>query len=163
MSAPGLIHKSDIGALALNLADGDEVREASAELLRIPGLPAGPELLIEAMVEPGIEVFVAAHRLGLVPCVVVGMGGVWAEVLADVAVIPLPADNTRVIFEIGRLRGAALLRGDRSQKAFAIDELAQLVVTAGNLLMDEHLTMIELNPVVVNSSNAVAVDAVICR
>ena len=163
VSAPGLIHKSDIGALALNLADGDEVREASAELLRIPGLPAGPELLIEAMVEPGIEVFVAAHRLGLVPCVVVGMGGVWAEVLADVAVIPLPADNTRVIFEIGRLRGAALLRGDRGQKAFAIEELAQLVVTAGNLLMDEHLTMIELNPVVVNSSNAVAVDAVICR
>ena len=163
VSAPGLIHKSDIGALALNLADGDEVREASAELLRIPGLPAGPELLIEAMVEPGIEVFVAAHRLGLVPCVVVGMGGVWAEVLADVAVILLPADNTRVIFEIGRLRGAALLRGDRGQKAFAIEELAQLVVTAGNLLMDEHLTMIELNPVVVNSSNAVAVDAVICR
>ena len=163
VSAPGLIHKSDIGALALNLADGDEVREASAELLRIPGLPAGPELLIEAMVEPGIEVFVAAHRLGLVPCVVVGMGGVWAEVLADVAVIPLPADNTRVIFEIDRLRGAALLRGDRGQKAFAIEELAQLVVTAGNLLMDEHLTMIELNPVVVNSSNAVAVDAVICR
>ncbi len=163
VSAPGLIHKSDIGALALNLADGDEVREASAELLRIPGLPAGPELLIEAMVEPGIEVFVAAHRLGLVPCVVVGMGGVWAEVLADVAVIPLPADNTRVIFEIGRLRGAALLRGDRGQKAFAIEELAQLVVTAGNLLMDEHLTMIELNPVVVNSSTAVAVDAVICR
>ncbi|CAB4706228.1 MAG: hypothetical protein F2675_03955 [Actinobacteria bacterium] len=163
VSAPGLIHKSDIGALALNLADGDEVREASAELLRIPGLPAGPELLIEAMVEPGIEVFVAAHRLGLVPCVVVGMGGVWAEVLADVAVIPLPADNTRVIFEISRLRGAALLRGDRGQKAFAIEELAQLVVTAGNLLMDEHLTMIELNPVVVNSSTAVAVDAVICR
>ena len=163
VSAPGLIHKSDIGALALNLADGDEVREASAELLRIPGLPAGPELLIEAMVEPGIEVFVAAHRLGLVPCVVVGMGGVWAEVLADVAVIPLPADNTRVIFEIGRLRGAALLRGDRGQKAFAIDELAQLVVRVGNLLMDENLTMIELNPVVVNSSNAVAVDAVICR
>jgi succinyl-CoA synthetase beta subunit len=68
-----------------------------------------------------------------------------------------------VISEIGRLRGAALLRGDRGQKAFAIDELAQLVVRAGNLLMEEHLTMIELNPVVVNSSAAIAVDAVICR
>ena len=163
VSAPGLIHKSEIGALALNLVTADEVRDASVRLLRLPALPADPELLIEAMVEPGIEVFVAAHRLGIVPCVVVGMGGVWAEILADVAVIPLPADSNRVISEIGHLRGSALLRGDRGQKAFAIDELAQLVVKAGNLLMDEHLTMIELNPVVVNSSAAVAVDAVIRR
>ena len=163
VSAPGLIHKSDIGALALNLTTASQVRDASARLLPIASLPANAALLIEAMVEPGIEVFVAAHRLGLVPCVVVGMGGVWAEILADVAVIPLPVDSTRVISEIGHLRGAALLRGDRGQKAVAIEELAQLVVRAGNLLMDEHLTMIELNPVVVNSSAAVAVDAVIRR
>ena len=163
VSAPGLIHKSEIGALALNLATANEVRNASAQLLQIASLPANSELLIEAMVEPGVEVFVAAHRLGIVPCVVVGVGGVWAEILDDVAVIPLPADGTRVISEIGRLRGAALLLGDRGQKAFAIDELAQLVVKAGKLLMDEHLTMIELNPVVVNYSTAVAVDAVICR
>jgi acyl-CoA synthetase (NDP forming) len=163
VSAPGLIHKSDIGALALNLATAHEVQDASARLLQIASLPANAELLIEAMVEPGVEVFVAAHRLGIVPCVVVGMGGVWAEIFNDVAVIPLPADSNRVISEIGRLRGAALLRGDRGQKAFAIEELAQLVVTAGNLLMDENLTMIELNPVLVNSSTAVAVDAVICR
>jgi len=163
VSAPGLIHKSEIGALALNLTTAHEVQDASAQLLQIASLPANTALLIEAMVEPGVEVFVAAHRLGIVPCVVVGMGGVWAEIFNDVAVIPLPADSNRVISEIGRLRGAALLRGDRGQKAFEIEELAQLVVTAGNLLMDENLTMIELNPVLVNSSTAVAVDAVICR
>ncbi|PHX61432.1 MAG: hypothetical protein CK552_00780 [Actinobacteria bacterium] len=162
VSAPGLIHKSEIGALALNLATANEVRDASAQLLRIPVLPANPELLVEAMVETGVEVFVAAHSMGIVPCVVVGIGGIWAEIMNDVAVIPLPTDSNRVVREIGRLRGAELLTGGRGQQVYAIHELAQLVVRAGNLLMDEHWTMIELNPVIVDGSTAIAVDAIIC-
>lgn len=163
VSATGLIHKSDIGALALNLATADEVHYASEQLLGIAALPENPKLLIEAMVDPGVEIFVAAHHLGIVPCVVIGIGGIWAEILSDVAVIPLPADINRVVLEIGHLRGAALLIGDRGQQAYAIDQLARLVVRAANLLIDEHLTMIELNPVIVDGSTAMAVDAVICR
>ena len=114
------------------------------------------------MVDPGVEIFVAAHRLGIVPCVVVGLGGIWAEIMNDVAVIPLPTDSNRIVQEIGRLRGAALLMGGRGQQGYAIHELAQLVVKTANLLMDGHLAMIELNPVIVNNSTAIAVDAVIC-
>ena len=52
--------------------------------------------------------------------------------------------------------------GGRGQQGYAIHELAQLVVKTANLLMDGHLAMIELNPVIVNNSTAIAVDAVIC-
>ena len=162
LSAPGLLHKSDIGALALGLTNPEAVEQASARILQITDLPADPELLVEAMVDPGVEIFVAAHRLGIVPCVVVGLGGIWAEIMNDVAVIPLPTDSNRIVQEIGRLRGAALLMGGRGQQGYAIHELAQLVVKTANLLMDGHLAMIELNPVIVNNSTAIAVDAVIC-
>ncbi len=162
LSAPGLLHKSDIGALALGLTDPAAVHQASEKMLQIAALPDDPELLVEAMVDPGIEIFVAAHRLGIVPCVVVGLGGLWAEIMNDVAVIPLPTDSNRIVREIGRLRGAVLLTGGRGQQGPAIHDLAQLVVKTGNLLMDEHWAMIELNPVIVTNSTAIAVDAVFC-
>lgn len=163
ISVPGLIHKSDIGALALGLSDSQAVTDACERLLRITELPADPQLLIEAMVDPGLEIFVAAHRDGVVPCVVIGFGGLWAEVLSEVAVIPLPVDADRVVLEIGRLKGSQLLTGERGQKALAIGELAQLVVEVANLFIDEQLTLIELNPVIVDVVTAIAVDAVICR
>ena len=161
VSAPGLIHKSDISALALDLPDPDSVRAAGDRLLQIPGLAPNPQLLVEAMVGPGVEVFVAAHRLGIVPCVAIGLGGIWAETLRDIRVIPLPVDVNRVVLEISRLRGAALLTGGHGQPLVAIDELAQLLVNTGDLLIGGQLTMIELNPVIVNGSTAIAVDAVI--
>ncbi|GDX31155.1 acyl-CoA synthetase [Actinomycetes bacterium] len=163
LSAPGLLHKSDIGALALGLTNPEAVARASEKMLQIAALPDDPQLLVEAMVDPGVEIFVAAHRLGIVPCVVVGIGGIWAEIINDVTVIALPTDNNRVVREIGHLRGAELLTGGRGQPAYGIDELAQLVVKTGNLLLDENWTMIELNPVIVNNSTAIAVDAVIHR
>ena len=162
LSAPGLLHKSDIGALALGLTSPAAVEQASERILQITALPVDPELLVEAMVDPGVEIFVAAHRMGIVPCVVVGLGGLWAEIMNDVAVIPLPTDSNRIVKEIARLRGAAILLGGRGQQGYAVDELARLVVKTGDLLMDEHWAMIELNPVIVNNSTATAVDAVIC-
>ncbi|MGB2850224.1 MAG: acetate--CoA ligase family protein, partial [Solirubrobacterales bacterium] len=98
LAARGLLHKSEAGALRLGLETGEEVHDAAAELLALDtGRADGARLLVERMAtDGGAELFVAAHRDGIVPALVVGLGGIWTEALDDVAIIPLPADPPRV-------------------------------------------------------------------
>ena len=65
----------------------------------------------ERMVAPGVELLVAATTDGVVPALVLGLGGIWTELLADVVVIPLPASPARIERAMSTLRGAPLLRG----------------------------------------------------
>ena len=109
------------------------------------------------MAPPGVELFVAARADGVVPALVVGLGGVWTEALDDVAIIPLPASAERVARAIGELRGAALL------DLGAVAVVAEAGVAVGALLIDEGLTLLELNPLSVGNDGALALDAVARR
>lgn len=162
LSSPTLQHKSDVGALALGLRTADDVRAAAVRLLDLPG-HAGTPLLVERMAEPGVEVMVAAHRDGVVPALVIALGGVWVEILDDAAVIPLPATRAQVLAALESLRSAPLLLGGRGRPAVAAEALADLAVSVGQLFLDEQLQLIELNPVFVTAERAVAVDAVARR
>ena len=105
------------------------------------------------------------------PCLVVGLGGVWVEAVGDAAVIPLPADAARVEAALRSLRGASLLTGGRGRPAVDLAAVADLAVRVGQLLIDENLMLVELNPVFARPvdlapeapAGAVAVDAVIRR
>ena len=101
------------------------------------------------MAAPGAELLVSARADAVVPALVVGLGGVWTEALADVAVIPLPATPERVEAALRGLRGAPLLTGHRGRPALAIGAAAQLAARAGDLLLDAGLELLELNPVIV--------------
>ncbi|MCI0687422.1 MAG: acetate--CoA ligase family protein [Sporichthyaceae bacterium] len=162
LSAPDLLHKSDIGALALGLADGDAVRTAYTRLRALPARH-GAVVLVEQMAEPGVELLVAARRDGVVPSLVVGLGGIWVELLADVAVIPLPAEPERIEHALARLAGASLLRGGRGREPVDLGAVARLAASVGALLLDQGLDLIELNPVIARPDGAVAVDALIRR
>ena len=93
-------------ALRLDLRTADQARAAYREL---SGSPAGDgaRVLVERMAPPGVELLVAARADAVVPALVVGLGGIWAEALDDVAIVPLPADAERVEAAIRSLRGAA--------------------------------------------------------
>lgn len=158
LSDPALQHKSDVGALALHLTDAAAVRAAAT---RLTGLGRPGVLLIEAMAAPGLELIVSVRRDAVVPCLVIGLGGIWTEVLADAIVLPLPTDRARVLAALPALRGYPLLAGGRGQPRLAVDALANLAVAAADALIAEHLTLIELNPVLVTASTAVAVDALV--
>jgi acyl-CoA synthetase (NDP forming) len=160
--AAGLDHKSDLGAVAVGLADAAAVREAAARILALEALPPGACLLVEQLVS-GAEVLISATRTGVVPALVIGLGGVWAEALGDVVVIPLPADAARVRQGLNHLRGSAVLRGERSQQAYAVEALCHLASKVGQLLIDSGAALIELNPVIVSAEDAIAADAVIVR
>ena len=160
--AAGLDHKSDLGAVAVGLADEASVRDAAVRILALEALPPGACLLVEQLLS-GVEVLISATRTGVIPALAIGLGGVWAEALGDVVVIPLPADAARVRQGLDHLRGSAVLRGDRGQQAYAVDALCQLASNVGQLLIDSGASLIELNPVIVASDGAVAADAVIVR
>jgi acetyl-CoA synthetase len=162
LSAPGLLHKTEAGALVLSLYSEGEVREAFEWLTSIEA-PAGGRVLVEEMASTEVELLVAAQREGIVPSLVIGLGGVWTEVLDDVAVIPLPASPARVETAIRSLRGAPLLTGARGRQALDVEAAARVASAAGSLLLDAQLDLIELNPVFVAAEGAIAVDAVIRR
>ena len=159
LSGESVRHKSDTGALALDIASEEDLRGARDRLLSLPEA-SGAALIVERMAEPGVELLISARADAVVPVVTVGLGGVWTESLEDAAVVPLPADPERVARAIRSLRGADLLAGGRGRKPVDIGAAAELASRLGELLLQRDLRLIELNPVVVHERGCVAVDAI---
>jgi acyl-CoA synthetase (NDP forming) len=152
--APGLIHKSDVGAVAVNVAPAavtsafDQVVTAA----RTHGFaPAG--VLVQPMVEAGAEMIIGVHQdPAFGPVVLAGFGGVNAELFNDVA-IGLPglsaADGLSMI---RRLRGYPLLDGFRGGQKADVGSVADLLERVGRLAADcvGELEDLDLNPVAVH-------------
>jgi acetate---CoA ligase (ADP-forming) len=162
LSGPSLRHKSDSGAIALDIAGEADLRRARDRLLAHPGA-LDAELLVERMAEPGVELLISARADAVVPVVTVGLGGIWTEALGDAVVVPIPADAGRIADAIRSLRGAAALSGERGGKPLDIAAAAELASRLGELLIERGLRLVELNPVVVHRRGCVAVDAMIAQ
>ena len=160
LSSPALQHKSDAGALELGIANPDELRNAVERLLALPAA-TDAELLVERMAPPGVELLVAARADAVVPALVVGLGGIWTEVLDDVAIIPLPASPARVERSLHGLRGSSLLLGGRGRPPVDLAAVAAAASKAGDVLLDSGLELLELNPLIAGADGCVAVDALI--
>ena len=113
------------------------------------------------MAAPSVELLVAAHTDGIVPAVVVGFGGIWTEILDDVAVDPVAgrcsADRAGAALAARR----ALLTGARGSAGRRYRCRGAWLPGPGELLLEQHLELLELNPVFVGApgDGAVAVDA----
>jgi acetate---CoA ligase (ADP-forming) len=162
LSSPSLLHKTEAGALALDLRDEDEVREAAAALLALPEA-AGATLLVERMAGDGIELIFAVRRDGVVPALLVGTGGIWAEALDDVAIVPLPAAPARVERALRGLRAAPLLTGARGGPAIDLAAAARFGSRLGKLALEHDLDLLEVNPALASARGCVALDAVARR
>ncbi|MEA2466538.1 MAG: hypothetical protein QOJ57_664 [Thermoleophilaceae bacterium] len=158
LSGAHVRHKTDTAALALGVDSEPEVRVAFDRLAA-----RGAEVLVERMAAPGIELLVAARRDGVVPTLVLALGGVFAELRADAAVVALPASPGRVTRALRSLHGAALLRGARGRPAVDVGAVARLAARVGDLLLEDDFDLIELNPVIATGTGAVAVDALARR
>jgi acetate---CoA ligase (ADP-forming) len=150
-----LRHKTEHGALELDLVSEAEVRDAHG---RLSAIGVG-SVLVERHVPPGVELLVSARRDAVVPSLAVGLGGVWTEALDDAAVVPLPAPPSRVEQALRGLRGAPVLTGERGGPELDLAAAARLATAVGRLLLDSELELVELNPVVVYEDGAVIVDA----
>ena len=165
LDAIGLVHKSDVGGVALGLRGDDAVYSAALALFetgRRRGLTVRG-LLVEAMAMPGVELIVGLRRdpqFG--PAVLVGLGGVLTEVLDDVAVRLAPIDAAVAGAMLDDLRGARLLRGVRGRPPVDRGALISMLVTLGRLgAARPDVLEIDLNPVIATAGGAIAVGALV--
>jgi acetyl-CoA synthetase len=157
LSHPAVQHKSDIGGVVLGLSDPAPVRAAAESVL---ALLEGGVALVEEMAEPGVELMVSVSRDGVVPHLVLALGGVWTELLDDAVVVPLPVTADQVLEALDRLAGASLLHGGRGRSGVDRTSLARLAVGAAEAFSSAGLSLLELNPVLATPTAAVAVDAI---
>ena len=160
VSSAAIPHKSDVGGVHLNLGNGEAVRAAGAVLCeRFPGIP----LLVQKMVAPGLELIVGAKRTnGTGAIVMVGIGGVFTEVLDDVVFCRAPARQENVIAAMERLRSRRLLDGYRGGAAIDRMAVASIAARLSEIVAaNPALREIDLNPVIANAAGAIIVDALI--
>ncbi len=150
-----LSHKSDAGGVILSLGDEAALAEGWARLhaniaAHAPGLTLDG-VLVEAMGQRGLELIVGGRNdpeWG--PVVLVGAGGVMAELFHDVRLLPADLAAEAIVRELHALKSGALLSGFRGSPALDVEALAELIGVVGGLLGAEpRLREIDLNPVVV--------------
>ena len=160
LKALGLLHKSDAGGVALDLEDADALARAHE---RMEGALAPAGYAVEEMVSaPGaVELIVGCRRdprFG--PLVLVGLGGVFTEVLRDFAVALAPAEPSELEEHIRSLRGAPLLTGARGRPSVDLAAVARAAAALSRLAADHpELAEVEVNPLLARPDGAVGLDA----
>lgn len=160
--SPALLHKSEAGGVVLNLEDAVAV---GAAMDRMRGLPELAGWLVEEMVPAGIELVVggARHpRFG--PMILVGLGGIFVEVLGDVALRICPISRTDALDMLRELRAAPVLDGFRGRAGIDQEALVEVLLQVGGddgLLMSHaaQIAELDINPLIAGPDGFTAVDA----
>lgn len=152
-------HKTEIGGVHLDVRTAEDL-ERALDALELAG---ARRFLIERMAPSGIDLIVGAHRDPVFgPVVLLGLGGVAAEATADVAVRVAPLSLAEAEDMPGDLAAAALFAGWRGAPPVDRARLAEIVVALGALVVvNPHLTEIEINPLRVVPDGLLALDAVV--
>lgn len=160
-----LPHKSDKGGVALSLRNPAEIAAAYDAMLP----PANPRLagvaiqgVLVATMLSGIELIVGLHRDPVFGWVVmVGSGGIHAELLADRVLRLAPVDHAQALEMIGELRCAPLLAGRRGEPPADVAAAATVIARLSRLDPGAAVSGIEINPLIVRPVGAYAVDCLI--
>ncbi len=170
ISSPDIAHKTDVGGVVLDVADAAGLLSACAQILAQVGARRPDArldgLLVETM-ERGLAEALVGYRLD--PCagptVVLGAGGVLAEIYRDVTVRIAPVTEAVALEMIAEVRGLAVIRGYRDLPRGDIAALARAVVAVSRLALAQHpiVTEAEINPLLVRPDGAgvVALDGVL--
>jgi acetyltransferase len=169
LDVEGVSHKSDAGGVRLGLTGDAAVRSAADELLALGRSLAasGPVsvrgLLVQPMAAPGLELIAGMKRdpqFG--PIVLVGLGGVFTEVLDDVVLGLAPLSRHDAATMLDGLRGASLLDGVRGGPTVDREAIVDVLQAIGRLAIERpDIQEIDLNPIIAGPDGCVAVDALV--
>ncbi|MGQ9582072.1 MAG: acetate--CoA ligase family protein [Thermoplasmatota archaeon] len=159
-----ILHKSDVGGVALDLESEREVVEAYEAILHNCRARA-PRAVVEGvevmeMVPPGVELIVGARRdPSFGPVVMVGLGGIYVEVLRDVSFRALPIGRRQALSMIKDTKAYTLLLGVRGEERRDIEGVMNVVFRVGEVLRRcPGISDIEVNPLRVYPRGSRAVD-----
>lgn len=163
LCSPDILHKSDVGGVRLGLGDGARVRSAFEELSSVVASRGARwgGVLVQEHVSGDVEVIVGArHDQTFGPVVLVGLGGILAELLRDSALRLAPVSDATAHQMLKQLRGYQLLTGFRGKPGVDLASLAGLIATVSRLASELPVAELDLNPVILKagSRGAVAVD-----
>jgi acetate---CoA ligase (ADP-forming) len=160
LKALGLLHKSDAGGVKVGIADAEALVWEWGDMQQrlVP-----PECSIEAMapLSDGVELIIGARRdARFGPVAVIGLGGIYAELLEDIAVGLAPLDQEGAERLLRSLRGAALLEGARGRPPLDVAAAARAAVALSQLAAARpDIAEIEINPLLVTAQGALGLDA----
>jgi acyl-CoA synthetase (NDP forming) len=159
-AVPGVLHKSDVGGVVLNIGSEEQLRVAYAEMAE----RLGPEALIAPMAGEGVEMMLGMRmdpQFG--PVVLIGFGGIHAETLGDVvyALPPFTAEHARRC--VDRLQLRPMLDGQRGRPAADVDAFCEAAAHFSVMVeaMRDTLKEVDVNPIIVHESGCTIVDALI--
>jgi acyl-CoA synthetase (NDP forming) len=165
--SPDILHKSDAGGVKINLRSAAEVKAAIEGMLDAPKIKGArvEGFLVEEMAPAGHELVIGGLRdpqFG--PLVMVGLGGIFVEILKDVSFRLCPITRIDAEEMIAELKGAAILKGARGTTPASMDAIIDVLLKVGgeNGLLMQHAADIseaDINPLIVSETSAVAVDA----
>lgn len=160
MKTVGAAHKSEVGGVALGVADAAALTAAYDDM----SARLGPDVSVDAMVPAGVEVSVGFVRdAAFGPLVVVAAGGVAVELHGDRAVVCPPVTRAAARLRLGELRMAPLLTGWRGGPPVDVEALVEVIVGFSSMATElgDAVDAVEANPVIVSPTGAIAVDALV--
>ncbi len=162
-----IAHKTERGLVRLGVNSADATAIAARELLAKATVDDGDVSLLVAKMESGKREFIAGvmrdPQFGLF--VMLGLGGIYAEVIADVAFAPVPLSKSGALALQGRLHQQKIFESFRGESAVSKDQLADALVALSNAAeSDPSCSSIDINPILVRSDGSiVAVDALVVK
>ena len=167
VSSDEILHKSDAGGVRVGLRNEDQVKNAFREILENASA-YDPDVhvdgvLVQQMVGGGTEVIVGMNRdpqFG--PVIMFGLGGIYVEVLGDVAFRVAPVSEADAREMIEEIRSVEVLKGARGREPADLDALVDCILRVSQLAVEyDRLTECDVNPLVVfgKGRGVVALDA----
>jgi acetyltransferase len=155
-----VVHKSDMGAVEVNLADGDAVR-AAVDRMQTTLAANDLRFLVQKYIPGGLEVILGAKaEENLGHLIMFGLGGIHVEVLKDVVFNLTPVSTTEAKEMLAAIKGAPLLKGVRGRKGVNRGRLEEIILRLSQLVSDlPAIKEMDLNPVMAFEDAAVVVDA----
>jgi len=168
IDSPDIAHKTEVGGIALDLASPDAAARAFRKMLQDVATHAPDArldgVIVQQMIPEGIEIVVGARIDALFgPLVLVGLGGVFVELMADSVTAPAPVSTRDALSMIRKLRGARLLDGFRGLPAVDCQALADVVARVSEFAADhaDRIVELDVNPLICRGKTIIAADALI--
>jgi hypothetical protein len=157
---PGILHKSEQSGVVLALHNKSElVREYEAMSERL-----GPDVLLAKMAAQGVEMILGVrHDVQFGPVIILGFGGVMAEVMKDVTFALPPFDQDHARRCVDRLSFRTMLDGVRGSAPADIDAFCSFAARFSDMVhaLRDEIHEVDINPVIVNTQGCVAIDALV--
>ncbi|MCG8615866.1 MAG: acetate--CoA ligase family protein, partial [Desulfobacterales bacterium] len=167
--SPDVSHKSDAGGVRVNIDSGDALRQAWQEIeTNVHACNPGAAIsgmIVCAQAEPGLEMIIGTLTDPVFgPSVMVGMGGIYTEIIRDTAQRVAPVSKKEALAMLKELKGWPLLTGARGQDTLDTDTLAGMIAAVSDLATaDTSINELDLNPVRVYPDRVTALDARILK